>query len=168
MLVTLVACAGATRPDGDGLHQQTSDVSNADASRAEQDAGTDDGPLFCTENVAPALHVSFEKPPIACDELSIVATDVGYTDTLECRASDGVTCDCYGAEERPGTYEITVSLGDPPIELARSGPITVTSTPCHVTTKSVVLQLAPLPADAGVVAPADAGGARDADAASLQ
>jgi len=168
MLVTVMACGGATRPDGDGLHQQTSDVSNADASRPEQDAGADDGSLVCTENVAPALWVRFEKPATGCDEVSIVATDVGFTDTLHCLDLDGAHCECYGADEREGTYQITASIGNPPIELARSGPITVTGTRCHVTTQSVTLQLSPLPTDAGVVTPSDAGGSPDADAAPPQ
>lgn len=165
MLATLVACAGATRPDGDGLHQQTSDVSHADASPPEQDAGVNDGPLDCTFNLAYGLNVMFEKPAVACGELSVVATDGGYTDTLHCDDFDGAHCNCYGAEERPGTYQITVSLGNPPIELARSEPVTATSTPCHVVGQSVVLQLLPLPTDAGVATPSDAGGAPGADAA---
>ena len=152
-------------PKATACTSKTSDVSNGDASRPEQDAGAYDGPLFCTGNVAPALHVRFAKPPIACDEVSIVDTDVGYTDTLRCLDFDGDHCECYGADERPGTYQLTASIGNPPIELARSGPITAGATPCHVVTQTVTLQLSPLPTDAGVVTPPDAGGVPDADAA---
>jgi hypothetical protein len=166
-VVTLVACGGATRPDRDGPRQQRDEVSSADAARsqrdagdaarAERDAGDDGSPLFCTANIAPGLYVTFAKQTVACDELAVIAADGAYTDVLECSDVDRVRCACFGADERPGTYEVTVSTGEPPIELARSAPITVTATSCHVVTQSAVLQLAVLPADAGVFIGPDAG-----------
>jgi hypothetical protein len=167
-LVTLLACGGGARPDRDGPRQQLDEASDGDAGSPRQDAGGDqDGPLFCTENVAPGLYVTFERPNGACDELAIVATDVGYAETLECRDFEGVRCNCFGAEERRGTYQITASIGAPPVELARAGPITVKTDRCHVITETVVLRLAALPAAAGAVTSSDAGGADAGDAAQL-
>jgi hypothetical protein len=178
VVVTLVACGGATRPDRDAPRQQGDDVSRADAAhsqrdageiarfqrdagddaRLQRDAGDDDRPRFCTANIAPGLYVTFDRQTAACDELAVVATDRGYTDALKCSDLDAGRCACFGATERPGSYEITVSRGEPPVELARSGPIAVTATWCHVVTQSVDLQLASLPAAGGVFIDPDAGG----------
>ena len=158
VMVPLVACGGATRPNRDDSRQQRDEASSADSARSQRDAGEDVSPRFCTANIAPALYVTFDKQAMACDEFVVVATDGGYTDALKCSDLDTVRCACFGANERPGTYEITVSRREPFVELARSEPITATATSCHVVTQSVVLQFASLPVDAGTSLAPDAAG----------
>jgi hypothetical protein len=102
--------------------------------------------------------VTFAGQVPACDELSVVATDGDFSEPLRCVESN--PCLCFGVEERAGSYEITATTGEPPIELGRSSPITVTEGTCHVNSQDVVVQLSPPPTDAGVLDAADASDAR--------
>jgi hypothetical protein len=159
-----VACGGATRPDGDDPRRQLDEMSGDTASRRQDAGGNDDGLLYCTTIAVFGLDVTIEDPPVSCNELAIVATAVGYAETLECFDSDGLSCKCSGAMERSGTYQISASTGAPPIELARAGPIVVQADGCHVIARSVRLRLAALPADAGAVSSLDAGAVSSLDA----
>ncbi len=60
-------------------------------------------------------------------EASVEIRDGDYTEELECFA-DGDDCSCYGAGERPGNYEVTVTLrGESESQTAR-----VNAGDCHV------------------------------------
>lgn len=160
LVVALVACGRALRPDGDGQPQGEAGSSGT----ASRDAGGVGGGGDCTTSVNPALWVTFSGQPTACDKLSVVATDGAFTEPLECMEyAVPNPCVCFGPDERPGTYEITVTTGEPPTELGRSGPILVGQGSCHVDTRAVVVQLSRPPSDAGGSDAADASDARPAE-----
>jgi hypothetical protein len=113
------------------------------------------------------LNVTIENAPSDCASLAVLASSGSYTETLSC-AGDEAICFCNGAGERNGTYEISVSAGDPPVELARAGSVTVTGDVCHVVPRFVTLRCAPQHAgappvpDSGVSPRHDAGATADA------
>lgn len=110
----------------------------------------------CDPFARPGLRVSVEGAPARCDELQVVAVDGAFVAELMCLDAGG-ECECRGAQERAGSYRISVWLGLQ--VLARSDAVRVREDGCHVVTEFVTLTLAPTPAlsDAGGEGTLDAG-----------
>jgi hypothetical protein len=70
-----------------------------------------------------------------CDA-TVTATDGSYSETLR-RNSD---CSYNGATERPGTYSVTATAGS---ATATVTGVRVGGDPCHVSTETVTIDLAP-------------------------
>jgi hypothetical protein len=167
VIATSLACGGAA---GTGGEPASHDSHQPPASEAPPRTTSPGGPtssdtrsiepgppvIACTDQAVPGLLVTVDNSSVDCDELSVIATDSGYAETLLC-FGPGSTCQCPGASERPGTYELSVSTGDPPVELQHSGPIQVPRDQCHVITRAVTLHLSPALEDAGPSAAHDAG-----------
>jgi hypothetical protein len=176
---TALACGGASSGDdaGDGRPPSRTSEQGQPASPPRQtvnpagssrDPRPDDPfPIGCTDVFIFGLAVTIENSPIDCADLAVVASSGSYAEGLSC-AGDEATCFCIGAGERRGTYQISVSAGDPPVELAQAGPVTVAGDACHVAPRFVTLLCAPLDAgappvpDSGVSPLHDAGPSADA------
>jgi hypothetical protein len=95
----------------------------------------------CTDEVAPALKVVVVNATTAVSlgaGLTVTATDGTYVDELDYVAEVN---EFRGADERPGTYTITVTgTGYRPYV---SQPVTVTADECHVLTQTVNVALQP-------------------------
>lgn len=95
----------------------------------------------CTDEVVPALKVVVVNAATAVSlgaGLTVTATDGTYIDQLDYIPEVG---EFRGADERTGTYTITVTgTGYQPYA---SQPITVTEDECHVITQTVNVRLQP-------------------------
>jgi hypothetical protein len=166
-----LACGGAST-GGDDKPGETSEdrppagpprqSANPDPSSSTKPEEPNDPGPACTTILIFGLNVSVENSPVDCADLSVIATSGAYSETLECNGDDTI-CSCTGAGERTGTYQLSASAGDPPVELAHAGPVTVTGSGCHVKPRSIVLRCAP-PEDAGVPPAQDAGVSAPPDA----
>ena len=161
---TALACGGASS-GGTDLERARASRNDEVESQGLPPPGSDDDSssaestiIACTDESIDGLRVWVENPPVDCASLSVVATDEAYSEVLAC-AADDPPCFCRGAAERAGTYLVSVSAGDPPVEFDQAGPVTVSRDGCHVIPRTVSLRHAPLQ-DAGTQIP-DAGGLSD-------
>jgi hypothetical protein len=65
--------------------------------------------------------------PSEC-QAKVIAIDGGYSEVLECFGDFNGDCYCYGAPERAGTYEVTVTWGSK----TETQVATVRAGECHV------------------------------------
>jgi hypothetical protein len=104
--------------------------------------------IVCTADVRPALAVTVvdavSGAPRAGEALA-VARDDRYSDTLRVNGflGDGTPIALTGADERPGTYDLTVEHAGYRTWSATN--VRVTSNTCHVQTVELTARLEPLP-----------------------
>lgn len=91
-------------------------------------------PVACTTEIRYGLDVWVEAPD--CD-LTVTATDAGYSETLVRHEDDEMACRFRGAAERPGLYQVTATRGD----ATASAQVRVSADVCHVQTRYVDLVL---------------------------
>lgn len=99
----------------------------------------DDANTPCTTEVVPGLEITvtdITTDAILGEGLTVTATDGNYIEVLD--YFDG-TKNFYGADERAGTYTITVTgTGYQPYV---SNAVTVTADRCHVVTQKISIAL---------------------------
>lgn len=101
---------------------------------------SDDDPIFCTQEVVPGLRIAVldatNGQPLV-ENVEVRAVDGTYQETLE--FLPGLEHPFSGADERMGTYTLTVSK--PGYQTYTSPPIVVTRDVCHVITQSLTVNL---------------------------
>ena len=109
---------------------------------------TSSSDIFCTLSVDPALVVyitdSATARPLAGAALGVVR-DGTFLDSLRPRlfAESGVMLARAGANERPGTYRVSLTL--PGYRAWTSASVMVTRGVCHVNTQTLQARLQPVP-----------------------
>ena len=111
-------------------------------------APTSSTDVLCTLNLEPALVVyvsdSVSAAPLAARAVG-VARDGGFVDTLRPKlfSSAGVLVARSGADERAGTYRVSISVSG--YQDWTSAAIVVTRNVCHVNTQTLQARLRPAP-----------------------
>jgi hypothetical protein len=152
-----------------GTQEDESRIENPPPRQATGAGGTETAiPLLptweCPEGTdfGPPTVARLENPPVACDELVMVAERAGSRELLDCHESGGPICVCSLMSDRQGTYVVRVLLGDPLRELVRGEFVVGSTIEGCLSIMAATLRIAD--PDAGA---SDAGPALDASDASV-